>query len=82
MGFENVTLTDLEKDALDMLIKDKKPDLIIIGARFFQRSTPYLMGELKKKFKEITMAAVSIGHFPPEVTMKFILNGFSSCNIF
>jgi DNA-binding NarL/FixJ family response regulator len=78
LGFSNVTLSAFEKDALDMLIDDLKPSLLLIGARFFQRSTPYLMGELKKKFPNITMAALSICEYPPEIAMKFIFNGISS----
>jgi len=78
LGFLNVTATALEKDALNMLIKDLKPDLVIIGARFFQRSTPYLMGELKRKFPKISIAAVSIGEYPSDLAMQFIIKGVKS----
>jgi len=78
LGFLNVTLTALEKDALNMLIKDLKPDLVMIGARFFQRSTPYLMGELIRLFPKITIAALSIGEYPPDLAMQFIIKGVKS----
>jgi DNA-binding NarL/FixJ family response regulator len=78
LKFPDVTLTALEKDALDMLISDMKPDLVMMGARFYQRSTPFLMRELKTKFPSINMAALSIGHYPSELAMYFILNGVKS----
>lgn len=78
IGFVNVTLTALEKDALDTLIDDLKPGLLMMGARFYQRSTPFMMGELKKRFPYITMAALSVGEYPADLAMYFILNGVSS----
>lgn len=78
LKFPDVTVTALEKDALDMLISDMKPDLVMMGARFYQRSTPYLMGELKKKFPTTNMAALSIGEYPSDLAMYFILNGVKS----
>jgi DNA-binding NarL/FixJ family response regulator len=78
LGFSNVTVTALEKDALNSLIYDLKPDLLIMGARFYHCCTPYLMGELKRDFPRIKMASLVIGEFPPELAMYFILNGVSS----
>ena len=75
LGFSNVTLTALEKDGLNSLIRDLEPELIMMGARFYECSTPYMMGELKKQFPKIKMAALSIGEYPPDLAMYFILNG-------
>ena len=78
-GFSNVTVTSLEKDALNMLIRELKPDLVMMGARFYECSTPYMMGELKKEFPDIkNWAALSLEAYPPDLAMYFILNGIKS----
>jgi DNA-binding NarL/FixJ family response regulator len=78
MGFPNPTVTSKDKDGLNMLIYDLKPDLIMMGASFYQCSTPYMMGELKKTFPNIPIAALSIGDYPADLAMYFILNGAMS----
>jgi DNA-binding NarL/FixJ family response regulator len=78
LGFGDVTLTALAKDALHFLIRDLKPSLVVVGARFLHGSTPYMMGELKKMFPKIKMAAVSLDEYPVELGMSFIINGVSS----
>jgi len=78
MGFKDVTFTALERDALYFYIRDLQPNLIIIGARFFQCSTPYVMGELKKRFPKIKMVALSLSEYPLDLAMYFILNGVNS----
>jgi len=78
LGFRQVTVTDLEKDALFFLIREIKPNILIMGASFYSCSTPYLMGELHKKFPKIYMAAVSIGNYPVDLAMYFIINGINS----
>jgi len=75
LGFSNVSFTAADKDGLNYVIADKTPDTLIMGARFYQCCTPYLMGELKKTFPKINMAAVSIGEYPADLAMYFILNG-------
>jgi len=76
LGFRNVTITAKEKDGLDMLIRDMKPDLVIIGAGFYKCVTPYMVGELKRKFKKLNIAAVSIGcDYPADLGMYFVVNG-------
>ena len=78
LGFQNITMTELEKDALNSLIRNMKPHLLIMDARFYQCCTPFLMGELKQSFPKINMAAVSLGEYPADLAMYFILNGISS----
>jgi len=78
LGFPDVTLTALERDAQYFLIRDLQPSLVIIGARFYQCCTPFLMGELRKTFPEINMAALCLGDYPPDIAMYFILNGINS----
>jgi len=78
LGFKDVTFTDLERDALYFLIRDLNPSLIIIGARYYECCTPYVMGELKKRFPKIKMVALSLSKYPLDLAMYFILNGFNS----
>jgi DNA-binding NarL/FixJ family response regulator len=78
VGFPDVTPTLLDKDALDFQIDGLKPTYAIMGARFYQCCTPFLVGELKQKFPETKFTAVSIGEYPLELAMYFILNGAGS----
>ncbi|MCL2880288.1 MAG: LuxR C-terminal-related transcriptional regulator [Treponema sp.] len=78
LGFPDVTLTALEKDALNSLIRNMKPNLVMMGARFYQGSTPFLMKELKQTFPKIKMAALCVGEYPADLAMYFILNGINS----
>jgi len=79
LGFPKASVTALTRDALDMLIEELKPDLVMMGARFYECSTPFLMGELKKRFPDTFMAALSIGpQYPPDLAMKFITNKINS----
>jgi len=78
LGFCQVTVTDLEKDALFFLIRELRPEKIIMSADFYSCSTPYLMGKLHKRFPKIYMAAVSIGNYPVDLAMYFIINGINS----
>jgi DNA-binding NarL/FixJ family response regulator len=78
LGFSNVTMTDVEKDALNFLIHELKPKLLIMDARFYECCTPFLMGELHQKFPKIKMAALCIGEYPADTAMYFILNGIKS----
>jgi len=78
LGFPDVTLTALEKDALSSLIRKLKPNLIIMGARFYQCCTPFLMGRLHHDFPKINTAALCIGEYPADLAMYFIINGIKS----
>ena len=78
LGFLNITMTALEKDALNSLIRNMKPSLLIMDARFYQCCTPFLMGELHQSFPKIKMVAVSLGEYPADLAMYFILNGINS----
>jgi len=78
LGFSNVTVTAAEKNALFLLIREIKPKLILMSARFYQCCTPFLMGELHKTFPKISMAAISLGEYPADIAMYFVLNGITS----
>ncbi len=78
LGFPNVRVTSLDRDGLSALIYDMKPDLLIMGARFYQCSTPYMMCVMRRDFPKLNMAALSIGEYPADLAMYFILNGVRS----
>jgi DNA-binding NarL/FixJ family response regulator len=71
-------MTDVEKDALNFLIRDLKPTMLLMDASFYQCCTPFLMGGLMQVFPKVNMAAVSIGEYPADLAMYFILNGVNS----
>src|SRR5215510_15694021 len=77
-GFPKVFVTNADKDALNFLINELKPKLVIIGAGFYYCSTAYMMSLLLKKFPELNIAAVSIAPYPADLAMWFIFNGVKS----
>ena len=78
LGYQDVTVTALRKDALSSLIRKLKPERLLMCARFYQCCTPFMMGELHKEFPKIKMAAVTVGEYPDEIAMYYILNGINS----
>ena len=78
MGIKNVLITAVERDGLNSMIHDMKPELMIMDARFYQCSTPYMMGLIKEKFPDLNMAAVCLDDYPVDLGMYFIENGVNS----
>jgi len=78
LGFNDVTLTAADKDALNMLINELKPRLFMIGAGFYYSATPYMMNCLIKRFPDINIATISISEYPADLAMGFIINGVKS----
>jgi len=78
LGFKNVAVTAAERDGLNMVIKELKPRLMIVGSGFYKSATPYMMALLKRRFKHLNIAAVSINDYPADLGMKFIINGINS----
>jgi DNA-binding NarL/FixJ family response regulator len=77
-GIKNVLATDVDKDGLYSIIHDMKPDLMIMGARFYQCSTPYMMSEILNEFPNLNIAAVCFDEYPTDLGMSFIVNGVKS----
>jgi DNA-binding NarL/FixJ family response regulator len=78
VGYTNVYATDLDKDALSFHIRETKPDIVIMSSRFYQCSTPYMMGLLRREFPKLYFAAVSVCEYPLELAMYFIINGVNA----
>lgn len=78
LGFENVTVTGVEKDGLNMLINELKPRIILMGCKFYSYATPFMMADLHKCFPKQNFAALSVTGFPAKRAMDFIINGVKS----
>jgi DNA-binding NarL/FixJ family response regulator len=80
LGFDNVTVTAVEKDGLNMLIGELKPRLVIMGAGFYQSATSYMMSDILRRFKGLNIAVVnvSLSPYPADRAMAFIANGATS----
>jgi DNA-binding NarL/FixJ family response regulator len=78
LGYTNVSTTDLDKDALFFLIADMKPDIVIMSAKFYQCSTPYWVRLLRRAFPKLYLSVISVGEYPADLAMYFIVNGAAS----
>jgi DNA-binding NarL/FixJ family response regulator len=78
LGFRNVTVTGAEKDGLNMIINELKPRLVVIGSRFYQCATPYMMALLLRRYPKLNIAAVSLEDYPADLAMALVVNGVKS----
>jgi len=78
LGYRNVLFTCKERDSLDALIKDYKPENLIFGCGFYQRATPYMMLRMLKRLPRMNVVAVNVHEFPDDLGMRFIANGVQS----
>jgi len=78
MGFEDVAVTDRKNDALNTVICNKKPQLVIIDSWFYRDGTPRRIGELLKLFPKLNIAVVSLHDFPLSNAPWFIWEGAKS----
>jgi DNA-binding NarL/FixJ family response regulator len=78
LGFKDVEVTGEEKDSLNMVISELKPGLVLIGSGIYHAGTPYMAGQLLKRFRKLNIAAVSIGEFPDSLAVWFIWRGVKS----
>jgi DNA-binding NarL/FixJ family response regulator len=78
LGFDNVSITGVEKDGLSMLIRETNPRIVFIGCKFYQCCTPFMLADLHKQFPKLYIAAISITDFPDDLAMFFIVNGAKS----
>jgi DNA-binding NarL/FixJ family response regulator len=78
LGFPNVTVTGAGYDGLTTKVREIKPRIVIIGADFYQCSTPYMMKELLRVFPKLNIAALTIGGYPADLAKDFITYGVRS----
>jgi len=75
LGFNDVHVTDKEKDSLNMLINEIKPRYLLISSNFYYAATPYMVGQLVRLFPRMTIAAVTTAPFPDDLAANFIFHG-------
>ena len=83
LGFSNLTITSLDKDALQFKIDELKPSLILMDAMFYSAGTPYLTrllikNKLFKHFKKLKIVVFAVDEYPADLGMMFIANGAKS----
>jgi len=78
LGFSDVTITSAEKDGLDMMIREAKPKLLIIGSSFYECCSPFIIAGLHERFPKLNIASISLTDYPKELAMSFIVNGVKS----
>jgi hypothetical protein len=78
MGFADVAVTDKKNDALNTVICNKKPWLVIIDSWFYRDATPRRIGELHKLFPKLHIAVVSLHDYPLSNAPWFIWEGAKS----
>jgi DNA-binding NarL/FixJ family response regulator len=79
LGFRDLTMTSASKEALNMVINDVKPRLMIIDASFYICSTPFMMSLLLERFPYLNIAVIASSYYPGDYMMEFINCGVKSC---
>ena len=57
-GFNDVSVTDVDKDGLNSIIAELKPKIVLMSSWFYQAGTPYMTGELLKLFPKLNLGCV------------------------
>jgi DNA-binding NarL/FixJ family response regulator len=78
LGFQDITVTDKENEALNTIICNKNPRLVMIDSWFYQDATPCRIGELVKVFPKLNIAVISVHDFPVSRAPNFIWEGAKS----
>jgi DNA-binding NarL/FixJ family response regulator len=79
LGYRDVTVSDADKEALNRLINELKPRLVLVSCDYYGCSTPFMIGRLLKLFPGLKIVAVSIGSYPNRLAVRLIDNGVKSC---
>jgi len=77
-GFSKVATTDADSDGLYSILRNMKPELMIIEARFNDNATAFMMSELLRIFPKLNIAAVSLDRYSDELAMRLVKNGVKS----
>jgi DNA-binding NarL/FixJ family response regulator len=78
LGFPDVHITDTEKDGLNMLINELKPEYFLIGSNFYDCGTPYMMGQLLSVFPKLNIAVITTSPFSDNIATWFIFHGIKT----
>jgi len=76
LGFHNVSVISLDKDALYFKIDELKPSLILMDAMFYTAGTPYMIRVLlkQKQFRNLNITIFAVDEYPADLGMMFIIN--------
>jgi DNA-binding NarL/FixJ family response regulator len=77
LGFPDVHVTCKEKDGLNMLINELKPQYVLIGSNFYDCGTPYMIGQLLSVFPDLNIAVINTSPFPDAIAAWFIFHGIN-----
>ena len=75
LGFPDVHVTCKEKDGLNMLINELKPQYVLMSSTFYDCGTPYMVGQLLSVFKDLNIAIINSSFFPDAIAAWFIFHG-------
>jgi DNA-binding NarL/FixJ family response regulator len=75
LGFPDVHVTNKEKDGLNMLINELKPQYVLISSNFYDCGTPYMVGQLMCDFKDLNIAVINTSPFPDAIAAWFVFHG-------
>jgi DNA-binding NarL/FixJ family response regulator len=75
MGFPDVHVTCKEKDGLNMLINELKPQYVLMSSNFYDCGTPYMVGQLLKVFPKLNVSVINTSPFPDAIAAWFIFHG-------
>ena len=78
LRFREIIFTAIEKDGLDMLIDELKPDFILIDNDFFQSATPYLVSALLRRKPKLNITILVFNKPVGDIGMWYIANGVKS----
>lgn len=75
LGFPNVSVTDMDKDGLNMLINETNPDYFLIDSNFYDCGTPFMLGQLLGLFPKLNVAVITTSLFPDAIAAWFVFHG-------
>ena len=78
LGYRDVIVTANEKDGLNMLIDEVNPRLLMMSANFYEAGTPYMMGQIVKRYPDLNTAVVSTDNYPLTQAIFFYWRGVRS----
>jgi len=78
-GFYNVVFTGLERESLYKKIKEMKPGIVLIDCDYNHAATPFVVGEILYKCKDLNIAAIATNDYPLTIAAWFIWFGAKSC---
>jgi DNA-binding NarL/FixJ family response regulator len=78
LGYTRFRGTTVDGDALNMMINDVKPSVIMMESSFYRMATPYKVGELLKYMPYLPIAIFNLGECSEDQEVNFIKFGAKS----